>query len=84
MPLVKRAVDVDLGVTTDRLSLKCEEGAKYKPDVKLPYPVDSDQGEAKFDKSQQVLTLILPVKASDLDKSPVRSCSPAATDGTAY
>ena len=81
LPLIQRAADVDLDVTTTHLSLKTEEGGKYKLDVELPYPVEYDQGEAKFDKSQHVLKLSLPVKPSDM--SPVSSCTPAAPDSPA-
>ena len=37
----------------------------YKLVLKLPYPVHDDQGSAKFDKSQHVLAVTLPVKSKE-------------------
>ena len=81
LPLIQRAADVDLDVTTTSLSLKTEEGGKYKLDIELPYLVESDQGEAKFDKSQHLLKLSLPVRPSA--PSPDSSCTSAAPDSPA-
>ncbi len=61
LPLLKSAVPVDLDIFEKKLELKSEEPAKYKLDLNLPYPVDENNGHAKFDKSKKRLVITLPV-----------------------
>ena len=73
LPRVETASHVDLDVTAKHVSLNSEVG-EYKLDINLPYTVDDDQGTAKFDKDQHVLTINLPVIASaDPESSPAAS-----------
>ena len=69
LPLLKSAVPVDLDIFERRLFLKSEEPAKYKLDLCLPYPVDEDNGSAKFDKSKKRLIVTLPVLADQTAKN---------------
>ena len=66
LPLLKSAAPVDLDIFEKRLFLKSEEPAKYKLDVCLPYPVDENNGSAKFDKSKKKLIVTLPVLADEM------------------
>ena len=61
LPLLKSAAPVDLDIFERRLFLKSEEPAKYMLDLCLPYPVDENDGSAKFDKSKRKLIVTLPV-----------------------
>ena len=40
-----------------------EEPPKYKLFIDLQYPVDEEAGTARFDKSEKVLVVTLPIKA---------------------
>ena len=61
LPLLKSAGPVNLDIFEKRLFLQSEEPAKYKLDLSLPYPVDENDGSAKFDKSKKKLIVTLPV-----------------------
>lgn len=61
LPLLNSAKQVNLDVFEKRLSLSSENPAKYKLDINLPYPVDDEQGSAKFDKAKHYLIVTLPV-----------------------
>ena len=61
LPLIKGASQVDLDVLKKCVLLKGDEGGRYKLDINLPYPVDETWRNAKFDKSQHVLTKTLPM-----------------------
>ena len=62
LPLLDSAAGVDLDVQEQSLSLKKETKPKHYLLVTLPYPVDENQGTAKFDKSRKTLSVSLPVK----------------------
>ncbi|MBN3314736.1 KTU protein, partial [Atractosteus spatula] len=64
LPLLKSAADAELNVTEKQFLLESKKPA-YRLEVTLPYPVDENQGEAKFIKlkKQLVVTLtVLPLK----------------------
>jgi len=68
VPLVKSANDINVDVDGDKLLLTTEpKAAKYKLDLKLPFPVLEDGGSAKFDKQKRQLTLVLPVQQKTKD-----------------
>jgi dynein assembly factor 2 len=69
LPLCKSAAGVDLDIFEDKLSLKSEKPA-YKLDFKLPYPVDDENGSARFDKSKKSLVITLPVLAGEIPEIP--------------
>ena len=57
---------IDLDVLEHLLTLESvNTPVAYKLVLKLPYPVHDDQGSAKFDKSQHVLAVTLPVKSKE-------------------
>eukprot|EP00962_Isochrysis_galbana_P028062 scaffold8850_cov134-Isochrysis_galbana.AAC.1 len=64
LPGVASAADVDLDITPRRLSLR-EEATGFELDLELPHAIDETHGSAKFDRSKQALTVVLPVVASD-------------------
>ena len=61
LPLLMSAGQCDLDVFEQQLVLTSTKPAKYKLDLKLPYPVDDENGGAKFDKSKKCLVVTLPV-----------------------
>nr|XP_006632451.1 PREDICTED: protein kintoun isoform X1 [Lepisosteus oculatus] len=64
LPLLKSAADAELNVTEKQFLLESKKPA-YRLVVTLPYPIDENQGEAKFVKlkKQLVVTLtVLPLK----------------------
>ena len=61
LPLLTSAKQVYLDIFEQKLVLQSESPAKYKLDLKLPYPVDDENGGAKFDKSKHSLIVTLPV-----------------------
>ncbi|XP_018311794.1 protein kintoun isoform X2 [Mycetomoellerius zeteki] len=52
LPLLKSANDAMLDVHEQSLTLKSEKPAKYLLDLPLPYSVDGDSGNAKFDPNE--------------------------------
>lgn len=62
LPLIKSASNVTLDVTEKSLKLTSEKPAKYKLDITLPYAVDEDKGNAKFDSRVKKLVVTLIVK----------------------
>jgi len=62
LPLLDSAAGVDLDVQEKSLSLVREDPPKYSLFIDLPYPVDEENGSAKFDKSKKCLAVTLPVK----------------------
>ncbi|XP_075220239.1 PIH1 domain-containing protein Nop17-like [Lycorma delicatula] len=62
LPLIKSASDVTLDVTEKSLKLVSEKPAKYKLDITLPYTVEEDKGNAKFDSRTKKLIITLVVK----------------------
>ncbi|EFN78352.1 protein kintoun [Harpegnathos saltator] len=61
LPLLKSANDATLDIHERSLTLKSEKPAKYLLDLPLPYPVDGDSGNAKFDAKYKKLIVTLPV-----------------------
>ena len=66
LPLLKSAATVDLDVLERKISLESTTPAKYKLEIDLPYPVDEENGGAKFDKSKRKLVITLPVIAAKI------------------
>eukprot|EP00092_Neocalanus_flemingeri_P027723 GFUD01030094.1.p1 GENE.GFUD01030094.1~~GFUD01030094.1.p1 ORF type:complete len:817 (+),score=214.70 GFUD01030094.1:323-2773(+) len=62
LSLLDSAAGVDLDVQEKSLCLVREETPKYSLFIDLPYPVDEENGSAKFDKSKKSLAVTLPVK----------------------
>lgn len=75
LPLLKSASNVVLDVTEKSIQLTSEKPAKYKLFLTLPYQVNQDAGNAKFDKDLKKLIITLPLKRSrqiyicDIEKS---------------
>ncbi|XP_054268995.1 protein kintoun-like [Macrosteles quadrilineatus] len=61
LPLLKNCSDSSIDVTEKTLILQSESPAKYKLQLNLPYEVDSNKGNAKFDTVKRVLIVTLPV-----------------------
>lgn len=61
LPLISSTTDCILDVNDKSLSLVVEKPAKYKLNLSLPYPVDDNCGNAKFDKTKHMLIVTLPV-----------------------
>lgn len=66
LPLLKSASDIVLDVAEKTLHLKSEKPAKYKLTLTLPYHVNQDSGNAKFDKDQKKIIVTLPVKRNNI------------------
>ncbi|MBN3298832.1 KTU protein, partial [Amia calva] len=60
LPLLSSAGETGLDVTENRLLLQSQKPA-YRLDVTLPYPVDEQQGHARFIKGTRQLVVTLPV-----------------------
>ncbi|XP_075469979.1 protein kintoun [Ascaphus truei] len=60
LPLLKSAADVNLDITGKQLSLEVQKPA-YKLQLKLPYPVDENQGRAQFNKAKRQLVITVVV-----------------------
>lgn len=73
LPLLKCASDIMLDVTEKSLQLVSDKPAKYKLDLTLPYRVNQDCGNAKFDNDFKKLIITLPVKR--IEKSSVTDYS---------
>jgi hypothetical protein len=65
LPTVKKSSDVSLDVTSSNVCIEVPE--KYYLDLPLSYEIDEANGNAKFDKVAQILTLELPVKPKPPD-----------------
>ena len=61
LPEMSSAKGIDLDVLEYLLTLESSEPVAYKLVLKLPYPVNEDQGSAKFDKTLKTLNVTLPV-----------------------
>ncbi|XP_050591451.1 protein kintoun isoform X2 [Bombus affinis] len=61
LPLLKTATDASLDVQERYLSIKSIKPAKYLLELPLPYRVDADGGNAKFDAKHKKLVVTLPV-----------------------
>lgn len=58
LPLLKSAADVDLNVTERKLVLESQK-PNYKLELQLSYPVDNDNGKAKFNTVTKQLIITL-------------------------
>lgn len=61
LPLLKTATDASLDVQERLLCVKSIKPAKYLLKLPLPYRVDADRGNAKFDQKHRKLVVTLPV-----------------------
>ncbi|KAK9889599.1 hypothetical protein WA026_006970 [Henosepilachna vigintioctopunctata] len=62
LPLLRSANDITLDVTEKTVQLISEKPAQYKLNLSLPYQVNQDSGNAKFDKDLKKLVITLPVR----------------------
>ncbi|PSN39224.1 Protein kintoun [Blattella germanica] len=62
LPLINSCDEMVLDVTEKSISLVSEKPARYKLQISLPYSVDEERGNAKFDKSLRKLMITLPVR----------------------
>ncbi|KAI8480195.1 Protein kintoun [Branchiostoma belcheri] len=68
-PLLKSAAKLELDIFEKQLKVESKKPA-YKLDISLPYPVDENEGSAKFDKSKRRLTVTLVVKPAPQEDLP--------------
>lgn len=61
LPLLQTASNASLDVQERFLTIKSEKPAKYLLELPLPYCVDADSGNAKFDPRYKKLIVTLPV-----------------------
>ncbi|XP_034934740.1 protein kintoun [Chelonus insularis] len=61
LPLLRSASDASLDVQEHSLLVLSEKPAKYRLELPLPYRVDPDHGNAKFDMTKKKLIITLPV-----------------------
>lgn len=61
LPLLQSADTISLDVLRKEIKLQCDQPAKYKLELSLPYEIDENSGSAKFDKNKRKLVLTLPV-----------------------
>ena len=66
LPLCKSASNVKLDIFEKQLYLESNK-PNYKLDIKLPYPVNENDGQAKFDKTKRRLVVTLPVLPFKMD-----------------
>lgn len=66
LPLLSSTKECTLDVKEQSLYLISEKPAKYKLNISLPYPVNEECGNAKFDKSLHKLIVTLPVVKKNL------------------
>ncbi|XP_078362461.1 protein kintoun-like [Oculina patagonica] len=65
LPLLESAAPVELDILEKKLMLVCKK-PPYNAYISLPYPVDEENGAAKFDKSKRQLIVTLPVLPAPL------------------
>ncbi|KAK0179081.1 hypothetical protein PV327_007906 [Microctonus hyperodae] len=68
LPLLKSSNDAELDVQERLLILSSEKPARYHLELPLPYRVDPNNGNAKFDSSNKKLTITLPVIRDNINK----------------
>lgn len=69
LPQLDSAAHLDLDVQERSLSLVRENLPKHKLHLDLPFPVDENSGNAKFDKSKKCLVVSLPIKPAPMVKT---------------
>lgn len=89
LPLLTTTEDANLDVSSKRISLISEKPSKYKLEIALPYEVNEENGNAKFDKSNRQLVITLPVLQKTLkicdfhrEDSGIESDQPRATENS--
>lgn len=81
LPLLNSSKNVTLDVMEKSLHLICDKPSKYKLDIQLPYSVNEETGNAKFDKDRKMLIITLPVvKARMAIKDLIREDSGVESD----
>ncbi|XP_017766584.1 PREDICTED: protein kintoun isoform X1 [Eufriesea mexicana] len=80
LPLLRTATDASLDVQECFLSIKSEQPAKYLLELPLPYHVNADMGNAKFDPKYKKLTITLPVIQPVVSVSDAREDSGVDSD----
>ncbi|CAD1478386.1 unnamed protein product [Heterotrigona itama] len=81
LPLLKTATDASLDVQERLLCVKSTKPAKYLLKLPLPYRVDADRGNAKFDQKHKKLVVTLPVVEPTI---PIYSTSNTKEDDEAH
>jgi dynein assembly factor 2 len=71
LPRVSNSREIDLDVSSERLVLRVDE--KYDLLIDLPFPVDEENGRAKFDKGALQMVVTLPVVREVVPELPERS-----------
>lgn len=61
LPMLKSSEGVQLDVTEKTITITSETPAKYKLNITLPYAVNQELGNAKFEKDCKKLVVTLPV-----------------------
>eukprot|EP00761_Pharyngomonas_kirbyi_P012658 gb/GECH01012685.1/.p1 GENE.gb/GECH01012685.1/~~gb/GECH01012685.1/.p1 ORF type:complete len:381 (+),score=151.74 gb/GECH01012685.1/:1-1143(+) len=62
LPKLSSVKDVDLEISEQTIFLTCDNSeAKYKLEKDLPFKIDEEEGNAKFDKPKRQLNILLPV-----------------------
>lgn len=82
LPLLKSAGDADLDVQERSLVLKSEKPAKYLLELPLPYCVNADAGNAKFDSKHKKLTVTLPVVRKNVSLAEMRDSGVESDHGS--
>ncbi|KAK6638173.1 hypothetical protein RUM44_008601 [Polyplax serrata] len=81
LPMLSSTQSVTLDIMEKSLHLLSEKPAKYKLDIQLPYSVNEETGNAKFDKERRLLIVTLPViKAKMTIKDLMREDSGVESD----
>ena len=70
LPLLKSAAPVQLDVYERQIVLESKKPVAYKLDLPLPFPVDEENGSAKFDKSRSCLIITVPVQPPEIPELP--------------
>ncbi|GJQ85312.1 hypothetical protein Trydic_g12626 [Trypoxylus dichotomus] len=66
LPLLRSANDIVLDVMEKSIQLISEKPSKYRLYLTLPYSVDENAGNAKFDKDTKKLIITLPVRRMEI------------------
>ncbi|KAH9500129.1 Protein kintoun [Bulinus truncatus] len=80
LPLLNSASQANLDIFEKRLLVTSVSPAAYKLDLALPFPVNEDEGFAKFDKSKKLLIVTLPVLPSETQPMPFSEIKNSITE----
>lgn len=75
LPLLSSTKECLLDIKNRKFSLKSEKPAKYNLNLTLPYSVNDDLGNAKFDQNKRLLVVTLPVIRKDTSDVNLKSDS---------